>query len=174
MDLDQKREKFTQEYSDLFEYLYRYVSVRLGHRHDAEDLVSDIFIKSYTRLADYEPDKGSLRQWLTGIAKNEILMHWRRKRPLVSLEITDDVMGSAHDPHPSQLVDNQMLAEKIFSSLPPATKALVALRYVEDLSYEELSDMTGKQVPALRQFFSRLHRALRLEFSEMYDEPTTL
>jgi DNA-directed RNA polymerase specialized sigma24 family protein len=59
-----------------------------------------------------------------------------------------------------------MVTEKIFSRLPPETKALVALRYVEDLSYEELSEITGKEVPALRQFFSRLHRSLRITLEE--------
>jgi RNA polymerase sigma-70 factor (ECF subfamily) len=174
MESREKHDLFAREYPQLFDFIYRYVCYRIPDRDDAEDVVSEAFTKAYAKLLDFSPDRGSLRQWLTGIASNEILMHWRRNKLLVSLEIVDEPVDTSIGRRLMERLDQRMLAEKIFSRLPPDTKALVALRYVEDLSYEELSEITGKEVPALRQFFSRLHRSLRLTFEEQHVNLLTL
>jgi len=166
MESSEKHDLFAQEYAPLFDFIYRYVCYRLPNRDEAEDVVSETFTKAYGRLADFAPERGSLRQWVTGIAKNEILMHWRRAKPLVSLEIIEEAADPSIGRALLERLDRRMFTEKIFSKLSAETKALVALRYIEDLSYEELSEITGKEIPALRQFFSRLHRSLRITFEE--------
>lgn len=169
MDLHQKQALFSREYPMVFEYLYRFISVRVFDRDEANDVVSEIFTKAYTLLDRFEPEKGNLRQWLTGFAKYELLTHWRRKKPNVSLELDETLV----DPQTGTLfveqLDNHLLAEKIYERLPKDQKRLLTLRYVDGLTYEELAEVTGREPAALRQLFSRLHRVLRLEFQEVHD-----
>lgn len=169
MTLRSKQELFAREYSDIFDFLYRFTCSRLFDRDEVDDVVSEAFTKAYAQLERFEPDRGSLRQWLTGIVKYELLTHWRRKKPIISLECEEQVVDPKTGVAFTDEMDQQMLAEKIYAQLPAETKTLVALRYVDGLTYDELATVTGKEATALRQFFSRLHRMLRLEFQEAYD-----
>ena len=101
-------------------------------------------------------------------------MHWRRIKPLVNLEDLDLPADPSIGQRLIERLDHRLLTEKMFTRLPAETKALIALRYSEDLSYEELSEITGKEVPALRQFFSRLHRSLRITLEEQHINFLTL
>jgi RNA polymerase sigma-70 factor (ECF subfamily) len=166
MELREKQLLFAREYPELFDFIYRCVCYRIPERDDAEEVVSETFSKAYARLSDFSPDLGSFRQWLSGIARNEVLMHWRSRKRLVSLEIVEEPVDAGLGHRLMELLDRRMLTEKIFARLSPETKALVTLRYVEELSYEELAEITGRDPAALRQFFSRLHRTLRISFEE--------
>jgi len=167
MNIRKKKKLFAQEYPALFDDVYRYVRYRIRSREEAEDIVSNAFLKAYARLAEYRPELGNLRQWLTGIAKYELLMHWRSKRHECSLEITESLVQGTDDP--TQDIDQHVLTEIIFKSLSADMKALVAMRYADGLTYEELAEITQKDAAALRQTFSRLHRSLRLEFRDIHE-----
>jgi RNA polymerase sigma-70 factor (ECF subfamily) len=169
MTLPEKQELFAREYPDLFDFLYRFIQSRLFDREEADDVVSEAVTKAYSQLERFDPERGNLRQWLTGIAKYELLTHWRRKKPTVSLEFEERVPDPKTGEAFTETLDQTMLAEKIYADLPAETKTLVALRYVDDMTYEEMAEVTGKEAPALRQFFSRLHRTLKLEFQEAHD-----
>ena len=169
MTLRAKQELFAREYPDLFDFLYRFIHSRLFDRDEVDDVVSEALTKAYAQLDRFDPERGVLRQWLTGIAKNELLTHWRKKRPTVSLEYEERVVDPKTGAAFTETLDQQMLAEKIYADLPAESKTLVALRYVDGMTYEELAEVTGKEATTLRQFFSRLHRTLRLEFQAAHD-----
>lgn len=169
MTLREKQELFAREYPDLFDFLYRFLSSRLFDRDEVDDVVSEAVTKAYAQLERFDPERGVLRQWLTGIAKNELLTHWRKKKPTVSLEYEERIIDPKTGTAFTETLDQEFLAEKIYANLPQESKTLVALRYVDDMTYEELARVTGKEASALRQFFSRLHRTLRLEFQEARD-----
>ncbi len=169
MDLRQKQALFAREYPAVFEYLYRFIYVRVFDRDEANDVVSEIFTKAYTLLDRFEPDRGNLRQWLTGFAKYELLTYWRRKKPTVSLELDDALVDPQTGTPFVEKLDDHLLAEKMYERLSKDQKRLLTLRYVDGLTYEELADVTGKEPAALRQLFSRLHRVLRLEFQDAHD-----
>lgn len=166
MTLREKQDQFAREYPDLFDFLYRYIQGRLFDRDETDDVVSEAITKAYAQLERFDPARGNLRQWLTGIAKYELLTHWRRKKPTVSLECEEGIIDPKTGASFTEMLDQERLAEKIYRGLPAESKTLVALRYVDDMTYEELAEITGKAAPALRQFFSRLHRMLKLEFKE--------
>ncbi len=169
MTLREKQELFARDYPGLFDFLYRFIHSRLFDRDEVDDVVSEAITKAYAQLERFDPERGVLRQWLTGIAKHELLTHWRRKKPTVSLEYEERIVDPKTGTTFTDILDREMLAEKIYADLPAESKTLVALRYVDDMTYEELAGVTGKEAPALRQFFSRLHRTLRLEFQEAHD-----
>jgi len=161
MEIQQKQEKFVQEYSELFDYVYRYIHYRVSHVQDSEDIVSDVFENAYANLHTYDPNQGSLKQWITGFARNKVLMYWRDKKITISLEEIDEIpdLDSGLD----YGIDNSALVQKILQNLSVRVKALLAMRFVDDLTYEEIAKATDKEPDAVRQYFSRLYKKLRLE-----------
>lgn len=169
MTLRAKQALFAEEYSELFDFLYRYVYRRVFDRDEVDDIVSEAFTKAYRQLERFDSERGSLRQWLTGITKYELLTHWRKKKPTISLEFEEGITDQETGTPFTEALDDKLFAEKIYARLPADSKSLVALRYVDGLTYEEIAEVTGKEPSTMRQFFSRLHRALRLEFQEARD-----
>lgn len=162
-----KKQAFEQAYSELFDMLYRYVFTRVRHSEDAEDLVSKIMMEAYRGIDKYEPEKGNFEQWLIGIARFRIIDYWRAKK--VVLDIDDafklvDVMELSQN---TDHIDNKMAFEQIMGELPADVQKMLRLRYVDDLSYQEIAEMTNKKPATVRKFFSRLHQKLEEDFNDL-------
>lgn len=109
----------------------------------AEDLTQNVFIKVHRQAGELR-DSDHFFGWLFAIARNEMISFWRREqgRPSkVEFESLD-----------SQLPNTLAIESGIYSSLlmmdllkmlDPAERDLVVLRFVEGLSYEELSQALG-------------------------------
>ncbi len=165
MSLNQKRKDFQKHYSTLFDDLYRYVIYRVPHRLDAEDIVADTLIRAYERLEQFDDQKGSLEQWVFGIAKREIIDFWRRRKIVLELDEAILLMEATHSNAENKL-DSDVMFQKIMNSLPPDIHALFALRYIDGLTYQEIADLTHQRPESVRQFFSRTHKYLKQQFSQ--------
>lgn len=156
--MTEPHDRFLQEYPDLFDYIYRYVRVRIDDEDACKDLVSDIFLKALKKLKQYQADKGSLKQWLTGIAKHQLINYWTRRRLTLPLEEFD--LGTI--PQFDQLAFDQLIER-----LPAQIRQLLIWRYVDDLTYEQIASLMHKSPAALRQYFSRLHKQLRILYADI-------
>ncbi len=159
MTLQEKKKHLSREYSDLFDYLYRYVCFRIGNRADAEDVVSVCFLQAYGRLNDFDPEKGNLKQWLTGVAKNQLLMYWRAQKTFIDLDEIAEMVGEDYDP--TDRIDAMMKIEHLFDQLDEKDRVLLTMRYIDGLSHEQIAQEIGKQPAAVRQYFSRLNKRIQ-------------
>lgn len=165
MDLHQKREQFQYLYPSLFDDLYRYVVYRVPHREEAEDIVATTLLRSFEHLDQFEHAKGTMIQWVFGIAKRRIIDYWRAKKIILNFEEALTLIETS-----SALPDatsDKLEFERIMQSLPPDVHALFALHYIDGLSYAEIAQITQRTPEAVRQFFSRTHRKLRLQFASL-------
>ncbi len=163
---------FQRQYKDLFAYVYRYVRWRITDPDTTADLVSSIFLLAYEKLEQFDPERGHLQQWITGIMRNQLAEHWRKHRLTISLDaMTEGWLGSIEQlitqPNLEQL-DRQQLVNSIIDQLPDETRKLVILHYVDGLNYAEIAHLTDKQPATVRQFFSRLQRKLAQEFQHLH------
>lgn len=156
---------FSQNYSDSFDYIYRYVFIRVNNREITQDLVSKIFLEAFENQEKYDGSKGSWRQWITGIAKNSLLNYWRSHRKFIALEETelDHVHFENESLNPGSL-SQKLQFERIMNSSSPAVQNLLIWRYVDDLTYEAIADLLHKTPLAVRKSFSRLHKQLKEKF----------
>lgn len=144
--------------------IYEYIYFRTFHRETAEDVTSETFIKAIDRASTFDPQRGTLSAWLYRIARNTLIDHIRASRSTVSLEeawiLPDNRI--ALDDQTDVHIDMERLRNAL-EHLDPAHRELVILRAWHGLSYDEISQITGKSATAQKMSFSRVIARLRKE-----------
>jgi RNA polymerase sigma-70 factor (ECF subfamily) len=140
--------------------LGRYAVRMLGNHADAEDALQDTFVRAYRSLARCEPER--FRYWLFGILINRCRTHAAQRAKRQQVFTNDEfIVAAAASAH---TVDQQEWRETIkwaLEQLPPDQREAFLLKHVEDLSYDEMQQMTGARVPALKMRVLRAREALR-------------
>lgn len=158
--------------------LTRYLE-RLGvaTREDREDILQNAFIKTYRNLASFDQAL-SFSSWLYRIVHNEAMSFFRarRARPQVILdEAGETLIRELRDEEADtsaaaeRRLGSEQLAEAL-GQLPPRYRDVLALRYFEDRSYAEMSDILEVPVGTVSTLIHRAKRALRA----LLPDPLTL
>jgi RNA polymerase sigma-70 factor (ECF subfamily) len=138
----------------LFEVVYprvrRYFLLRGMESSEAEDLAQNVMVIVYQR-GDEVRDKELFHGWLFKVAKNELTRHWRQRQSrhrIAPMEPLSDELAER------LFVEMEMASQSNFadwlSYLEPAERELIILRFVEDLSYEELAVAFGIPVGTVK------------------------
>ena len=143
---------FRDAYRRHKDVLYRFARRMTGSGFVAEDIVQDCFLALWNKPAAYHPNRGPLRAFLLGIARNLILKRWRDERPE---EILDDDV-SICGPIDLVRVERAEAVGKAVQLLPALQREALILAEYEDLSLEEIAIATEAELAAVK---SRLHRA---------------
>jgi RNA polymerase sigma-70 factor (ECF subfamily) len=151
-------------------YQRRILGVVVGmvrNPEDAREVVQETFVRAFRNLDGFKGDS-SFYTWLYRIAVNQAIDLQRRdaKRPTVEFDETlaagaeaVDSGGKTGGEDPFDSVRNRELGRKIFDAidgLTPDHRAVILLREIEGLSYEEISQALGC---SLGTVMSRLHYA---------------
>lgn len=144
--------------------LFRYI-MRLGdfHIEEAEDILQEIFIKVYIYLNEFDPSL-SFSSWVYRITHNYIIDYFRHKNTRSIVSLNDDeyvylyeTLKSEEDIHfDLKEKDMQITVKNAIRKLPQDVYELIILRYIEDKSYEEISDILRIPIPTV---WTLLHRA---------------
>ena len=127
-----------------------------GSASDAEDLTQEVFLKLYRNLASFDTRKGSFQTWITTLARNLLVDHFRRSRQerlTDSLDVTLD--GDAASPTlADRLADSRPTQEahasgmelrakiqQALSQLSPELREAVVFRDLEDMDYKEIAQV---------------------------------
>ena len=149
----QEQERFFNELVQKYsEPLYWHVRTMVGSHEDADDLLQDIFIKVWKALPGFRGDS-DVFTWLWRIATNETVSHLRKARVRVALSFSriDEQAERISDPDPYFDGDAAMTAlRKAIAALPDKQRLVFTMRYYEDLSYEQISAITGTSEGALK------------------------
>ncbi len=161
MTLSPKQQLFHQQYRELFRYLYTYVTYRVDNITDAEDIVSQTLVDAYEQIEQFNATKGELVQWLTGIARYKIINFWQRNKIMVALEEVEYQLLHLPQSALEQAIDEEIIFDAVMAQLSPKVQALFALRYVDNLTYEEIAAAVGQQPANIRKIFSLTHKKLQ-------------
>jgi RNA polymerase sigma-70 factor (ECF subfamily) len=138
------------------EKIYWHIRRMVLDHDDADDLVQDVFIKVWKNLANFRSDS-QLYTWIYRIASNECITFLNRKklRNIISLEDSEGqylLETLAESPY----FDGdkaQMKLQKALLSLPEKQRLVFNMKYFDDLKYDEISDILGTSVGALKASF---------------------
>ncbi len=150
----------------LSQKIYRYASRLLGNTHDAEDVVQEIWMKLWDRKDQLGQVK-SIEAFTFRMTRNLCLDKIKLKKP----QYYDDREESAYrfdgadeglDPqHSLELKDTMEHMNHIISRLPEQQQTIIQLRDIEGLEYDEISEVTGMEINAIRVNISRARKKLR-------------
>lgn len=138
----------------------RVASRIVGPTH-AEDVAQDAFLRAFHRLDQYRGD-APFRAWLLRVTRNTALNWLEREaaRPVLSKTDPDDVEREHVVPGTpaERLEEDERRARLLWKirQLRPEHRAVLVLRDLEDLSYDEIADATGAPLGSVK---GRLHRA---------------
>jgi RNA polymerase sigma-70 factor (ECF subfamily) len=144
--------------------VFRTSFLMLGHQHDAEDLLQDVFLEAHRSLRQYQADKGAFTTWLYRITINDCLNSKRKK--LLSIVSFDEITGS-REMFTDANLDIDESVQRAVNRLSPKLRAIVVLRYYADLSYAELTEVLDIPLGTVK---SRLNQALHLLKCELSEQ----
>lgn len=122
---------------------------------DADDLVQDTFIKVWKNLEKFRSDS-QLYTWIYRIATNESITFLNKKKqrnntPLdeVSAELAETLIASSHFNGDKV----QLKLQQALLTLPEKQRLIFNMKYFDDLKYDEIAEITGTSVGALKASF---------------------
>ena len=140
--------------------LGRYAVRMLGSEADAEDALQDTFIRGYRSLARCSPDR--FRYWLFGILINRCRTHAAQRARRDGIVISHEgIVASAAAPQARDQYEWRQALAWALAQIPTDHREAFLLKHVEDLSYEEMQELTGTRIPALKMRVFRAREALR-------------
>lgn len=149
-------------------YVYRMV----GDYEAALDLTQEIFIKVYGSLARYRSEF-KFSTWIYKIAHNSAVDHLRRnagRERSLSNGVEGDqyelpIESSSLSPEQeSERRERRLEIESVVRSLPNAYRELIVLRHSQDLTYEEIVEVTGLPLGTVKNRLFRAREMMRQQF----------
>lgn len=177
-ELVEKVKKDPEVFGEIFDRHYRqilgYTIRRTANIEVARDITSEVFLKALVNIHTFEWKGVSISSWLYRIASNEIVSYFRKKKyHPASLDELNEVIG--FDP-----IDSNDLQEEIYAAeqevernhefkkvqqalthLATHYQEVIALRYFEEKSITEISDILQKKEGTIKSLLSRGTRLLR-------------
>lgn len=148
-------EEIVKQYS---QPLYWQIRRLVTFHDDADDILQNTFIKTWNNISNFRGDS-KLSTWIYKIAYNECITFLNHKKDIVSID--DDETNFAaqleSDPYFDGDETQKMLQEAI-NSLPDKQRVVFQMKYFEDMKYEDISNITGTSIGALKASF---HHAVK-------------
>tara|TARA_Y100001970_G_C14255337_1_gene874918 strand:- start:4017 stop:4568 length:552 start_codon:yes stop_codon:yes gene_type:complete len=160
-------ESFNQVFKDFIDPLYQFCYFRLNSKEDAEDLVEEIFTKIFKNMCNFDDSKSSIKTWIYSIARNSLIDFIRTKKDQ-NLELTDHIEDDQININlEANLAMNAQTLKLAFQKLNESERQLVEMRFISDMSYDEISQVMGKNSGALRVSMTRTLSKLKQIFKDM-------
>lgn len=150
--------------------IYRFVFLKVNSKAEAEDLTHEVFLSAWQNIYKYRHQGFPFSSWLYQIAKNAVIDHYRTAKKNLPIENIDEELVKIGAVHQDKLDFDLELEKlkKIISSFKPEYQDVLIMRFIEDLSQEEIAQTMNKSEGAVRLL---QHRALK-ELKNIYHNGT--
>ncbi|MBN2884477.1 sigma-70 family RNA polymerase sigma factor [Patescibacteria group bacterium] len=162
------KDAFIKVYDEYVQDVYRFVYFKIGREADAQDLTSMIFLKAWHYIQTNSlTDSKTLRALVYKIARTSIIDHYRESSNKLELSLDDEN-------HPIDIIDDKSgpddnmdrsadlaLIHKQLPLLKEEYREVIVLRFIDDLSLEEIAEVTGKGRGNVRVILHRAMAALK-------------
>ncbi|MFD1037730.1 RNA polymerase sigma factor SigW [Virgibacillus byunsanensis] len=151
--------------------IYQHCFRMLGNMHEAEDIAQEAFIRAYVNIHSFD-DRRKFSTWLYRIATNLTIDRIRKRKPDFYLDA--EIKGAEGLDMYSQLPTDGRLPEeeveslelqsyihKEITELPPKYRSIIMLRYLEEFSLKEISEILDIPLGTVKTRIHRGREALR-------------
>ena len=150
--------------------LYNYAEKILNNRFDAQEVVQDTFLRAHDALTrQYDAARAralAVKPWLFRIARNLCFNKRRGAKSRLNEPLTnfdDNRLGplvpSSTVSGPAEAKQERAALERALTLLPPDSRELIVLRFMEEMSYADIASTVGVEESVLR---GRVFRSLKL------------
>lgn len=147
MDNSHTNTELTKLYDEYVDLVYRYTYSRTRNKHIAEDITSTVFFKIIRNWKKYNSQKASVSTWIFTITRNTLTDYFRKSGKIKNYSISEKTEELV-DPRNKTHTDNVQIdidTKRIYQAMDKLSdieQNLVILRFMEQLSYDEISKKT--------------------------------
>ncbi len=138
---------------------------RMIGSEDAHDVVQEVWLAAYCDLRKLK-EVSAFRPWLYRIARNHSIDSLRSRRKNVPLETVDE-RGLATGPEPQFSPEDAAQIHTALAKLGLEHREILMLRFLEEMSYQEIADVTGCDLGTVKSRLFYAKHALRREMETM-------
>ena len=160
-----------------FNDVLRFASAMLGNEEDALDATQETFLRMFELHRAYDPAR-PLRPWLFGIGRRCCLEYQRRAArsaarivDIAEVEETERLISEL--PSAYEVLMREELgrnATELLAHLDEATRAIILLHIVEDLTFREIAGVVGRPAATVATIYYRTMKVLRQRFGPLHGE----
>lgn len=150
------------------EPLYRQIRRMVVDHDDASDLLQNTFMKAWQNIESFRGE-AKLSTWLHKIAINEAMTFLDRERRRQSVSLDDQESQLVNQIAADEHVDGDALALKLrqaIATLPEKQRLVFNMRYYDEMKYEEISEILGTSVGALKASYHLAAKKIEQYFNE--------
>jgi RNA polymerase sigma factor (sigma-70 family) len=163
---------FTAMYNRLYNKVYSYIRLRVSNVDDVEDITQEVFLSAFRSWKEM-PDDTVAKHFLFIIARSRMIDFYKsahtRYSAKAKVEGMDDVVDpldtyESNDPLPQDIFiknENSHEVTKILNNLSGIDREIIVLRFMEEMSYEEISEVLQINIEAGRKKVSRILDKIR-------------
>lgn len=162
------REAFGDVISLYTEPLYWQIRRMVQDHDDANDLLQNTFLKAWQNIENFRGE-ARLSTWLYKIAINEAITFLARERKRKGLSLDDQEAALAATIIADENIDGDQLAlelRKAIASLPEKQRLVFNMKYFDDMKYEDISNILGTSVGALKASYHLAVKKIEAFFKE--------
>lgn len=159
--MDSLSEQFSRVYDQYIEKIYRFVYLKVNSQEIAEDITSKVFTKAWKTYSQPNSKITNLGAFLYKIAGNSVIDFYRQKdrTKTVSTDSIAEPVSQEANAHDKAILSAEIERIKThISKLNKEHQDIILWHYLEDLSIEEIAEITGKPAGTIRV---ALHRGLK-------------
>ena len=156
-----REEGFRQLVLKYQQRLYDVIRRKVGSHEDADDLLQNTFLKVFRHIHTFE-GRSELFTWMYRIACNEVIDHQKKVKRMQIVEIDQHVTSEAD--HFLDAANISQSLENAVSKLPERQQMVFRMRYFDELTYKQISEMLELTEGALKASFHHAIKKIEEEF----------
>ncbi len=170
---------FSQMYHKFYHKIFGFVRMRINNFDDATDVVQDIFLTAYKTWSEL-PDERTSKNFLFIIARSKMIDFWRKAHNKYEIKNLNSILDEDEDlfwenikdenPIPEEIFEqnhNKQMAIKMLEVLNNSEREIITLKYIEDLSYAEISEILKISEDNARQKVSRAIKKIKTDVKKV-------
>jgi RNA polymerase sigma-70 factor (ECF subfamily) len=142
---------FRQLVNSYKEKVYWHIRGILKNHEDSADVLQNTFVKAYKNIKSFKADS-KFYTWIYRIATNESLNHLQKNKKHLGGGDMEEMKQLAAD-HYFDGNEAQRILQKALESLPDKQRLVFNMKYFDDMSYDDISEVLGTSVGALKASF---------------------
>lgn len=161
VDLTRRSERVYIEFKDK---VTRYVRGKIGNEHDSEDVVSDVFVKVFNGLSDFDENKASLSTWIYTITRNAVIDYFRAAKQFC--ELPEELYSE--DDTEQNMINTEML-ERLADALERLNERerdIIILHYYSGRTLKVIAQIMSISYSYVKLLHSDALKALRKYIDE--------